>query len=192
MDKSTAIITAITGNWFNLNESTKGFDSYVLSTRSGDEFKQHAKEKGWELITLDKPHTENLSDASIQAKDVKFLNFNRSKLEKYEYILYHDHKYYFNQNQINILKENLNDKYIAAGEDSFSVFIEYFRCMFYERYKVVEHKIRNNIDLFTQNHGLVPPMIRTRWPSSSSLPASAINVSPGFKPETVSIQPSCW
>jgi len=153
MDKSTAIITAITGNWFNLNESTKGFDSYVLSTRSGDEFKQHAKEKGWELITLDKPHTENLSDASIQSKDVKFLNFNRSKLEKYDYILYHDHKYYFNQNQINILKENLNDKYIAAGEDSFSVFIEYFRCMFYERYKVVEHKIRNNIDLFTQDHG---------------------------------------
>lgn len=153
MDKSTAIITVITGNWFNLNESTKGFDSYVVTTRKDKEFEIHAKEQGWGVILLDKPHTENLSDASIQSKDAKFLNFDKSILDKYDYILYHDHKYFFNKNQIKILKENIKDNYVAVGEDSFSIFIEYFRCMFYERYKVVEHKIRINIDWFIDTHG---------------------------------------
>lgn len=153
MDKSTAIITAITGNWFNLNEATEGFDSFVITTRRDKEFKEHANEQGWSVIILDKPHTENLSDASIQSKDVKFLNFDRKKLEDYDYILYHDHKYYFNSKQINSLKQNINNNFIAAGRDTFSVFIEYFRCMYYERYKVVEPKIRRNLDWFIETHG---------------------------------------
>ena len=153
MDKSTAIITGVTGNWFNLNPATQGVDSYVVTTRRDNQFKNHATDQGWTVIFLDKPHTENLSDASIQSKDVKFLNFEKTLLSEYDYILYHDHKYYFNNNQIEVLKKNINDKYIALGYDNFDVFIEYFRCMFYDRYKVVEHKIRQNIDFFIQKNG---------------------------------------
>lgn len=159
--ENTALITTITGNWTKLLPALKGIDSYVLTTNRTEEFKNHAEEQGWIVKYLTHlEHTTDLTEASIQAKHAKFLIFDveleyedeERLINKYDYILYHDHKYFFRGlDQIQNLLNTVEDNFIVLGEEWFSVFEEYFRCMAYERYVNVESKIRDNIDWYIGN-----------------------------------------
>tara|TARA_B110000285_G_scaffold31604_1_gene32718 strand:- start:714 stop:1442 length:729 start_codon:yes stop_codon:yes gene_type:complete len=159
--KNLAIITVITGNWTKVLPSTKGIDSYVLTTNRSEEFKNHVEEQGWIIRYLSHlEHTEDLLEASLQAKHAKFLMFDKEYEEseklinKYDYIFYHDHKYYFYDKSIlkNFIEKIKNYTTLVGGE-KFNVFEEYFRCLPYERYKTKENQIRENINWYIEKRG---------------------------------------
>lgn len=157
----TCIITGITGNFTVLNEALPGVDHYCLTTNNTPAFKEECERKGWGHRHLEYlPHTENVAEASIQSKHIKFLMFlNHGEHEdlftNYDQILYHDHKFlFYDQDPFGkhgywqLMQNGKGDgtQFVALGQEFFSVFEEFFRCQGYDRYVEQRIKIRANID----------------------------------------------
>ena len=150
--KETLYVTGLTGFLNKLNK-TEVKNATVYTTNDSKEFMNHAIESNWLVRKLNIPKSNDLLEASMQSKNVKFLNFDFEE-GKYDYVVYADNKLIINQDQVDSLVNNIGDNCCLLGKQGHSVITEFYHAMAYDRYKARTVEMRHNIDSYIQSNGM--------------------------------------
>jgi hypothetical protein len=119
--------------------AVKNYDAYFFT--NNPEIKETIEKAGWKYIFVDLPLSDDYAVSTLQSKYIKFLQFlkneNYSFLNKYNKIVYSDHKLELKDYHIEYLLEYIGDKEIMVRDHPQprnNIWEEVGLAMFQERY----------------------------------------------------------
>ena len=137
---SVCVISCIFGNKFrSVYNSVKNYDTYFFSNNPN--IKEIVENAGWKYIYIDFLLSDDDAISSFQSKYIKFLQYLKDNefnyFNKYEKIIYTDHKLELKDYHIEYLLSILDNKEILVIEHfqrRKNIWIEVGEAMFQERY----------------------------------------------------------
>jgi len=139
-DKRVCVVGCIFGDKFKtVYPAVKNYDAYFFTNNS--EIKEIIEKAGWKYLYVDLPLHDDYAVTSLQSKYIKFLQFLKNRkyslFDKYDKIVYTDHKLELNDNHIEYLLETIGDKNILVRDHPQhrnNIWEEVGLAMFQERY----------------------------------------------------------
>jgi hypothetical protein len=127
------------GNFKTVYPAVKNYDSYFFTNNR--EIKQMVETAGWTFVFVDFPLSNDSAVSSFQSKYIKFLQFlkneNYSYFNRYDTIIYSDHKLKLKYNHVKYLLKELNGYEILVRDhpsNRKNIWEEVGAAMFQERY----------------------------------------------------------
>ena len=116
---NACVIGCIFGKEFQrVYPAVKNYDAYFFT--NNQEMKPTLEEAGWKYIFIDKPMSDDIAVSSLQSKYIKFLQFLKndefSFFNKYDRIVYADHKLDLKDEHVEYLLERIGDSDILVRD----------------------------------------------------------------------------
>lgn len=141
MKKEICIISGIFGPDFSkVYPAVRGINCYFFS--NNEKLREEVTNKGWIFVYIKLRISDDIAVSSFQSKYIKFLQFTNQKRfyffkSYYSKIIYVDHKFYLQTEQVNSLLERM-DKSVLIRKTAplkTTIWDEYNMAMGQERYK---------------------------------------------------------
>ncbi len=150
--KETCVISGIFGGDFSkVYPAVEGINCYFFTNNR--KIKDEVTSKGWIFVYLKIDISKDVAVSSFQSKQIKFLQFLKQKRFKffkayYDKLIYVDHKFYLQNEQVNSLKDRMNKSVLIRKTAPLkpTIWHEYDMAMGQERYKRFQQKTLSYIN----------------------------------------------